>query len=154
MFGRAKGVGHVTGLARTRHVVGALYVSHGPGRVLHQVGQTPPRADQGTGGGVTSDKDQDALARRPRALDAVAAHGPHQLVVHRLGGTAQGQLAQSGQILGLEEIVLRQARGLRHIDLAGRQPLAQLFGSQINQLDRVGFGKHLVRHPGSAAARR
>ena len=55
-----------------------------------------------------------------------AAHRADQLVVDRLGGAAQRQLAQRRQVLGLEEVLRGQPRGLRHVDLALGQALAQL----------------------------
>ena len=93
---------------RRRRPVGPLDVGHGPGRV-HHLGQPPAGAHQVVGHGVAADQHQDALARRPGPFDAGAAHGADQLVVHRLGGAAQRQLAQRGQVLGLEEVVRRPA---------------------------------------------
>ncbi len=56
------------------------------------------------------------------------------------------QLAQGGQVLELEEVVRRQPRGLGHIDLALGQPLAQLVGGDVDQLDLVGPRQGAVGH--------
>ena len=42
---------------------------------------------------VLADANQDALARRPRALDGVLLHVGEQLLVHPIGGAPQRQLA-------------------------------------------------------------
>ncbi len=126
--------------------IGPLDVRHGPGRVHHQVGQPPSGADQGAGAGIAGDQHQDALARRPGPLDPAALHGVDQLVVHGLRRPAQGHFAQRGEVLGLEEVVRRRLGGARQVDLARGQPLAQLLGRDVDQLDLVGVRQRPVRH--------
>jgi hypothetical protein len=60
-----------------------------------------------------------------------------QLLVHPLGGAPQRQLAQGRQVAG-RKVVLQRALGLlRNVDLAFLQPLDQVIGGNIYELDRV-----------------
>ena len=76
-----------------------------------------------------------------------AAHGPgmaprlhlrEQLLVDPLGGAAQRQLAQRRQVGGREEMLERPLGLLRDVDLAFLEPLDQIVGREIDQLDGVG----------------
>ena len=129
-----------------RGLVGPLEVGDGPGRVHHHVGEPPPGPHQALGHGVGGDEDQDALARRPRALDAPLAHVDQQLVVHRLCHAPEGKLAQGGEVLRLEEVGRRELGGVRQIDLALGQALAKLVRGDVHQLDVVGARERRVRH--------
>ncbi|MNS54019.1 hypothetical protein D3C72_867980 [compost metagenome] len=121
-------------------------MGHGPGRVHHHVRQPPPGTDQGRGVGVPRDQHQNPLARRPRPWHPLFAQTSHQLIVHRLGRTAQGQFAQRRQVLDLEEVVRGQPRRLGHIDLALGQTLAQLLGGDVHHFDVVGARQGAVGH--------
>ncbi len=129
-----------------RRGVGPLHMGDDPRGVHHHVRQTPPGPHQGPGRGVRGHQHQDALAGRPGALDACGLHGPDELVVHRLGGAAQGQFAQRREILGLEEPLGGHPGGVGHIDLALGHPLPQFGGGDVDQLDLVGAGQCAVWH--------
>ena len=78
--------------------------------------------------------------------DRMGAHVRQQLVVDALRGPPQRQLAQRGQIAGLE-VVPHGALGLlRHIDLAFVQPLDQVVGRDIDDLDIIGVIEDAVGH--------
>jgi hypothetical protein len=65
-----------------------------------------------------------------------------QLLVDPLGGAPQRQLAQRGQV-ARREIMLQRALGLLgDVDLALLQPLDQVVGREIDQLDGVGAVEH------------
>ena len=95
---------------------------------------------------ILADADQDALARGPGARDRVGLHMGEELFVDPLGGPAQRQLAQRGEI-ARREIMLERALGLsRDVDLAFLQPLDQIVGREVDQLDGVGAVEHRIRH--------
>ena len=73
-------------------------------------------------------------------------HLGEQLLVDPLGGAAQRQLAQRGEIGRREEMLERALGLLRNVDLAFLEPLDQIVGREIDQLDRVGAIEHGVRH--------
>ncbi len=95
---------------------------------------------------ILADADENALARRPGPGNGVGLHLGEQLLVDALGGAAQRQLAQRGQIAGREEMLQRALGLFRHIDLAVLQPLDQVVGRQVDQLDGVGAVEHGIRH--------
>ena len=81
---------------------------------------------------------QDALAGGPGTRNGLGLHLLEQLLVHPLGGAAERQLAQRREVGG-REIVLERALGLLgNVDLALFQPLDQVVGREIHQLDGVG----------------
>ena len=86
-----------------------LDVERGPGRV-QPVGQPLGVAHEPGGARILADADQDALARRPRPADGVGLHLGQQLLVDALGGAAQRQLAQRGQVGRREEVLAARAR--------------------------------------------
>ncbi len=83
---------------------------------------------------------------RPRHADPLG----RAIAVHRrvdtLGGLAQRQFAQRDQVALAEEVVERDAHALGHVDLALAQPLQQVVGRQVDQLDFVGRLEHRVGH--------
>ena len=103
-------------------------------------------AHQSGGGRRLVDAHQHALAGGPRPADGVAAHVLAHLVVDALGGAAQRQLAQRGEVAGLEVVLQRALRLLLGVDLAFLQALQQLFRRQVDQRHLIGEVKHLVRH--------
>ncbi|MGY4247384.1 hypothetical protein ACVIIZ_008792 [Bradyrhizobium sp. USDA 4523] len=82
----------------------------------------------------------------PGAGNRIGLHVIEQLLVDPLGGAAQRQLAQRGQIAGREVVFQRPLGLLGHVDLALLQPLDQIVGRQVDQLDRIGTIDHRVRH--------
>ena len=76
------------------------------------------------------DADQHMLAGRPGAADGVGLHIIDHVAVDMLGGLAQRQFAQGGQIAGRKEMAQRPL-GLRlDIDLAFLKPLQKVVGGQ------------------------
>ena len=129
-----------------------LDVERGPRRV-QAVGQALGVAHEARGARVLADADQNALARRPRARDGARLHLLEQLLVDALGGAAQRQLAQRGQV-GRREVVLERALGLLgDVDLALLQPLDQVVGREVDELDGVGAVEDGSRAPSRARAR-
>ena len=88
---------------------------------------------------VRPDASEQALRRRPRALDRLLPQVVDHLVVDAIGGAAQRQFAQSRQIAGGEEILRRPPGCLRHIHLAVVQALDELVGREIDQNDVGGL---------------
>src|SRR5437868_15444989 len=65
-----------------------------------------------------ADTYKNSLARRPRPAYRVRAHVMQHLLVDALGGAAQGELAQRGDVAGREVVLQRALRLLADIDLA------------------------------------
>ncbi len=95
---------------------------------------------------MLADADEHAVARGPGAGDRVGAHVNEHLLVDPLRRAPERQLAQRGQVSGLE-IVAQRPLGLgRDIDLALVQPLDQVVGRDIHHLDVVGAIENPVGH--------
>ena len=73
-------------------------------------------------------------------------HFREQLLVDPLGGAAQGEFAQRGEVGGREEMLERALGLFRNVDLAFLEALDQVVGRQIDQFDGVGAVEHGVRH--------
>jgi hypothetical protein len=69
-----------------------------------------------------------------------------QLLVDALGGAAQRQLAQRGQVAGRKIVLDGAPRRGRDIDLALMQPLDQVVGREVDDLDVVGAIDDRVGH--------
>ena len=65
--------------------------------------------------------------------------------LHAAGRLPQRQFAQRNEIALLKEILKSPLRLRRDVDLAGREPLHQLVGRDVDQLDFVGSLQHRVR---------
>ena len=113
---------------------------------MQAVGEPLGVAHEAGAARIFADADQDALARRPGSLDGVRLHLGEQLLVDALGGAPQGELAQRRQVGGREEMLERALGLLGDVDLAFLEPLDQVVGRQIDQLDGVGAVEHGVRH--------
>ena len=113
---------------------------------VQTIGQALCIAHQSGGARVFADADQDALARGPRPRDRARLHLRQQLVVDPFRGAAERQLAQRRQIGGREEVLERALGLLRHVDLALLEPLDQVVGGEIDQLDGIGTIEDGVRH--------
>ena len=96
--------------------------------------------------GIGPDAGEDALAGRPWPFDRLRLHALDQIGVDPLGGAAQRELAQRGQILRLEEILDRARGGVLHVDLALGETLEQFVGRKVDQHDLVGLVEHGVGH--------
>ena len=65
-------------------------------------------------------------------------HMGQQLLVDALRGAPQRQLAQRRQVAGREVALDGALRRLRHIDFSRLQPLDQVVGREVDDLDVVG----------------
>ena len=113
-------------ITRLRRVGSGMYLSrrYAPrSSGVEAGGHAGRRAHDLFGHAVAADADQDALCRWPGALDGLLAQIVDHLVVDAVGGAAQRQFAQGGQIAGPEEIVGRALGILGQIDLAFLQAL-------------------------------
>ena len=122
-----------------------LDIDRGPRRV-QAVGDAAGIADQRRGVARLADADQHAIPGVPRAGYRVRPHVRQQLIVDALRGPPQRQLAQRGQIARLEVMPDGALGLLRHIDLAFVQPLDQVVGRDIDDLDVVGLIEDAVGH--------
>ena len=94
---------------------------------------------------VSADAHQHALGNPHGLRAAFAAAQGLQLGVDARRRFAQGQLAQSEQILALEEVI-RRALGMHAVvNLAGPQARQQLIRRNIDELDVVGRGDQLTQ---------
>ena len=145
-LGEAEGVGDAVA-RRLGQLGGArrLDGDGGPGGV-QPVGEALGVADEAGGGGVLADADEDALAGGPGAGDGVGAHVGEELGVDALGGAAERELAQRGEVAGGEVVRERAARGLADVDLALLQALDQVVGGDVDDLDVVGAVDDRVGH--------
>ena len=117
----------------------------GPGGV--QPGrEAARRAHDGFGRAVGADADQQPIGRRPGALDRVAAQVVDHLAVDPLGGAAQGEFAQRGEVAGLEEAVCGAPGVLRQVDAPLAEPRDQFGRRDVDDDDVVGFLQHRVGH--------
>ena len=113
---------------------------------MQPVGKPLGVANKSGAAPVFADADQNALARGPGPGDGVRLHLAEQLLVDALGRPAQRELAQSDEV-GWRKEMLERALGLfGHVNLALFQPLNEIVGRQIDQLDGVGAIEHRVRN--------
>ncbi len=122
-----------------------LDADRGPLR-MQPVGEALGVAHEAGRARILAQAHQDALAGGPGPLDRIGLHVVEQLLVDPLGGAAQRQLAQRGQIARREIVFQRPFGLLGHIDLALLEPLDQIVGRQVDQLDRIGAIDHRVGH--------
>jgi len=146
LLGKAEAVGDAVALLLAQAVVArGLDVKRGPGRV-QPVGEPLGVADEPADVERLADADQHALAGRPGAADGVLAHIGQHLLVDALRRAPERQLAQGGEVAGLE-IVPHGALGLvRQVDLALLEALDQILGREVDHLDVVGAVEDAVGH--------
>ena len=108
--------------------------------------RSPRRSDQSRSARSFADADEDSLSRRPRAGNRMRPHMRQQLLVDSLGGAAQRQLAQCGEVARREIVAYRPFCLLRHIDLTLAQALDQVLGGEIDDLDIVRLVEDAVGH--------
>ena len=116
---------------------GGFDVEHGPGRA-HAVGQAAAVAHQGLAAGAALEADQDAFAGLPGAGDGVGLHMVAQLDVDALGGAAQREFAERGEIADGEVVGQRAFGGFGEVDAAFAEALQEVFGGDVDELDGVG----------------
>ena len=142
-FGQTEQLGEAIGALGVGGLAQGLDRNRCPGRV--ESGRELARApDDALRNFVRPDAGEQALRRRPRALDRFLAQIVDHLVVDPLSGAAKRELPQCGQIAGSEEILGRPPGRLRHIDLALMQALDEFVGGQIDQNDVGGLLQHPV----------
>ncbi len=73
-------------------------------------------------------------------------HVVDHLPVDTLGGVAQRQFAESGEVAGRKEIVDGAAGLFRNVDLTFAEAFDQVVGRQVDQFDFVGGREHVVRY--------
>ena len=128
--------------------------AHGFGRLdrhddpfgAHGRGHAPRRAHQPRAERARADADQQPLVGGPGLGDRVVLAIVLHLRVDAVGGAAQRQLAQRDQVALAKEVLHRALGLLRQIDLALLQPLEQVIGRQVDQLDLVGLLDDPIRH--------
>ncbi len=120
-------------------------VERHPGSV-QAIGEPLGIAHETGGARIFADAYGNALAGRPRPLNGVRLHFVEQLLVHPLGGAAQREFAQCGEVGRREEVLERALGLLGDVDLAFLEALDQVVGRQIDQLDRIGTIEHGIRH--------
>ena len=133
-LGEAEHLGELIGALGVARLTDGLDGDRGPGRV-EAGGELARPPDDPLGNLVRPDAGEQALGGRPRAFDRLLAQVVDHLVVDPVGGAAQRQFAQRGQIAGGEKALGRPPGGLRHIDLAFVQPLNELVGREVDQND-------------------
>jgi hypothetical protein len=120
---------------------------------LQALGRAPGPPYDALGPGRRLDEGEQALADglRGGALEHEALVVAYGLAVehesfglHGLGDLAQCHLAQSGQVLDLEEVVERRLDALARVDLAGAEPLDQRLGREVDEDDLVGLAEDAV----------
>ena len=145
-FGEPQRIGDaVAFFLRELQAAPALDIERDP-RAMQPVGESLGVAHQAGRAQILADAHQNAFARRPRSLDRMRLHFREQLLVNPLGGAAQGQFAQRGEVGGREEMFERALGLFRNVDLALLEALDQIVGRQIDQFDGVGAVEHGIRH--------
>ena len=104
-------------------------------RRAQRIGQPLGRADQPVSARQFAHRHQQPVAPGPGAGEAQSADIVEHLRVDRLRGAAQRQFAQSGEVRLGEEVAERPRRLVRDVDLALLQPLDQLVGRDVDDLD-------------------
>ena len=126
-------------------VLGAtgLHVQHRP-RELAPIRGALAESYEPFGLHVGANANQDTTACRPRALDGARTHVTLQVRIDALHRYAHGKLAQDQQVAASEEILDGALCFFGNVHLAFVQPLGQLFGRKVDQLDFIGCLEHAV----------
>ena len=78
--------------------------------------------------------------------DALFAAGLGEFLFHLVGGVADGEFAERGEVGFGEEVVQRAVGFLRGVDDAAFDAIAQGARREIHQHDFVGFVHHPIRY--------
>jgi hypothetical protein len=116
-----------------------------PGTVQPR-GGTPGPADEAFGIRTRPDADHEPGVGFPRTADAFGTADVLQIAVHLLGGEAQGELAQRGEVAFFEEAAHRLLGTLAEIHLAVGHALQQFFDTEVDELDLVREIEDRIRH--------
>ena len=115
-------------------------------RPVQPVGEPLGVANKSGAAPVFADADQNALAGGPGSRDGMRLHVCEQLLVNAVRRAAQRKLAQSGQVAG-REIMLQGPLGLLgDVDFALLEPLDQIVGGDVDELDCIGAVEHRIRY--------
>ena len=145
-FGKPHRVGQPVALLVGQLQAASRLDADGRPRRVNAVRQPLGVAHQPRRARILADANQDTLARRPGTGDCIGLHVGEQLLIDPLGSAPQRQFAQRGEIAG-REIMLQRALGLLgDVDLALLQPLDQIIGREVDQLDRMGAVEYRIRH--------
>ena len=87
--------------------------------------------------GGARQRDDDALPRLPRPVDAVPLPVVEERVVDAVGDPEQRELPERAQVPGAEVVPERGVDPLGGIDVAVRHPAADRLGSHVDELDLV-----------------
>ena len=120
-------------------------IYHQPLR-MQGLGHALAGAHQAFGLGVRTDGHQQAFTGGPGRADGVIRAVLVHLGIHPVGGGAQRHFAQRDQVALAEKVVDRLARALGYIDPPFLEPLQQILGRNVDQLDLVGTVEHMVGH--------
>ena len=88
--------------------------------------------------GGARQRDDDALARLPGPVDAVALAVVEQRVVDAVGDPEQRELAQRAEVAGAEVVPERRVDPLGRVDVPVRHPAPDRLGRHVDELDLVG----------------
>ncbi len=126
-------------------MAGALDINHDPRTV--EAGRQPRGGPhRHFAAGIAADADQQMFRGSPGPLYGVLPEIVDHLVVDPVGGAAQGQFAQGGEIAGGEKTLGGAPRRIRQIDLALVQALDQFARGDVDQHHVLGVLQHPVGH--------
>ena len=117
---------------------------HPPG--IHGGGDPPRPANERFRIRAGADRHQQPFPGFPGSLYPVRGHGLAHVLSHLFGCDAQRDLSKRGQIFLAEKMVGRRGGAFAQIDFAVGQPLAQILGGDVHQLQIVGPIQHGIRY--------
>jgi hypothetical protein len=91
-------------------------------------------------------RNENALSRRPWSRDRVRLHMREELIVNALRSTPKSELTQGGKIARRKIVRQCPLGGGCHIDLAVMEPLDQIAGCDVDDLDVVGHVDDRIRN--------
>ena len=101
--------------------------------------------DQDVTAGGPGERDDDALARLPRALDAVVLEVLLEVLLDAVGDPEQRDLAERGQVPRPEVVGERGVDALGRVDVAVCHPAPDRLGRHVDELDLLGLPDDRVR---------
>ena len=102
----------------------------------------PP--DQPLAVGRAGQRDEHALARLPRLLDAVPRAVRLEALVDPVGDPEQRELAERAEVAGPEVVAERRVDPLGGVDVAAGEPRADRLDGEVDELELVGAPHDLV----------
>ena len=142
-FGQLQGLHDAPGVGAQSVLPRPLHVDRDPGGI--QPGCELAGAPHDTfGHAVRADAGQQPLGGAPGSFNGFLPEIIDHLIINAISRSAQGQLAQSGQVARREKILGGAPRRFRHIDLALVEAGDQVFGRYIDQHDVGGILQNRV----------